>query len=140
MATTPKTFPLLHRLLGLALVSLAAVILLLKYLGIAPILRHDSFALVTAYTLSGFGIVLAAVALFVLKPVVPARLPGQSVEQYWTMPEVGPKAFLVWTVLEGAGMVAAMGYLITGEFVCAIATVLAILAYWLCGPSVFAKA
>jgi hypothetical protein len=48
MATTPTTFPLLHRLLGLALVSLAAVILLLKYLGIAPILRHDGFALVTA--------------------------------------------------------------------------------------------
>jgi hypothetical protein len=42
--------------------------------------------------------------------------------------------------LEGAGMVAAMGYLITGESVSAIATILAILALWLCGPNVFAKA
>src|SRR6476661_7640736 len=110
MATTPAAVPLLHRILGIGLVSLAAAILVLRYVGIAPLPQHDRVTLMIAYALSGFGVVLVAVALFVFKPRVPDRRPGQSVEQYWSMPEIGAKVFLVWILLEGAGTIAAVGY------------------------------
>lgn len=139
MASTPATLPVLHRFLGIGLVSLAASCLVLRYLGIASMPRHDSVTPVIAYTLSAFGVVLAAVALVVFKPRVPDRLPGQSVEQYWSTPEVGAKVLPVWFLLEGAGIMAAVGYFFTGEPVSAVATGVAIVAFWLCGPNVFAK-
>jgi hypothetical protein len=139
MAANPVV-PLLHRLLGIALVSLAAAILVLEYLGIAPILRRDSVTPVIAYALSGAGVVLAAVALLILKPRVPDRAPGQSVEQYWTRPEIGARVLPVWLLLESAGMLPAVGYLMTGELVTAFVAGLAILVYWWHGPDVIAKA
>lgn len=79
-------------------------------------------------------------ALFVFKPRVPDRLLGQSVEQYWSAAEAGGKAVLVWILLEGAGVLAVVGYCLTGEIVSAIAAGLTIVAFWMCGPGVFAKA
>jgi len=137
--TNPPTVPLLHWFLGIALVVFAAVCLILKYLGIAPILGHDSVTLMMAYTLSAVAVLLTVVALFVFKPRVPDRPTVQTVEQYWSTPEVGAKAMLVWILLEGAGTLAAVGYCLTGEPVSAIATGLTISAFWLCGPNVFAK-
>ena len=140
MATTPATLPLLHRFLGIGLVLVAASLLVLRYLGIAPMLPHDSVTRVIAYTLSGCGVVLAAVALFVFKPRVPDRSPGQSVEQYWSTPEVGAKVLPVWFLLEGAGMMAAVGYFVTGAPVSAVVAGLLIAGFSLCGPNMFAKA
>jgi|SRR5687768_11272237 len=139
MATAPATAPLLHRSLGTSLVLVAAVLLVLRYRGLAPTLPPDSITLI-AYTLSGFCAVLVAVALFVIKPRVPERRPHQSVEEYWSTPDVGTKVVLVWFLMEGAGMMAAVGYLLTGEPVSALAMGLAIVAFWLCGPNLFAEA
>lgn len=118
---------------------MAVVCLILSYLGIVPVLRHDSTTLVIAYTLAAIDLAIVVVALFVFKPLVPDRLLEQSVEQYWSAPEAGAKVVLVWILLEGAGVLAAVGYLLTGQPVSAIATGLTIVAFWLCGPSVFAK-
>src|SRR5687768_11242544 len=107
MATTPATAPLLHRSLGVGLVMLAAVIAFIRYRGLAPTLPPDSITLIL-YTLSGLCVVLMAVALFVIKPRVPDRRPQQSVEEYWSTPEVGAKASLVWFLMECAGMIAAV--------------------------------
>ena len=111
----------------------------LRYRGIVPTLSPDSIT-PAAYMLSGFCGMLVAVALFILKPRVPGRRPQQSVEAYWSAPEVGAKVFLVWFVMDSAGMMAAVGYFLTGELVSAVAMGLAIVAFWLCGPHVFAKA
>ncbi len=46
----------------------------------------------------------------------------------------------VWFLMEGAGMLAVVGYFVTGEPIAAIAAGLTIVAFWLCGPNVFAKA
>jgi hypothetical protein len=101
MATPPATLPVLHRLLGIGLMTIAVVFLILRYLDIPPTLQHDSVTQVIGYTLSGLGVVIAAVALFVFKPRVPDRSPGESVEQYWSRPEIGPKAMMVWIILDG---------------------------------------
>jgi hypothetical protein len=140
MPITPATLPVLHRVLGIGLTAIAVVFLILRYLDIPPMLPHDSVTQVIGYTLSGLGVVLAAVALFVFKPRVPDHSPGELVEQYWSRPEIGPKVMMVWIVLEGAGVMAAVGYLSTGEPVTAIAAGVVIVAFWLCGPNVFAKA
>ena len=117
----------------------ASALASLRYRGIAPTLSPDSIT-PAAYMLSGFCGMLVAVALFILKPRVPDRRPQQSVEAYWSAPEVGAKVFVVWFVMDSAGMMAAVGYFLTGELVSAVAMGLAIVAFWLCGPNVFAKA
>src|SRR5688572_14793368 len=114
MTGTPATVPLLHRFLGIGLIAIAAVAVVLRYFGIAS-LPHDDSATVVAYTLSALGILLVALAFLVFKPRVPLRAPGQSFEQYWATPEVGAKALPVWFLLEGAGTLASVGYLLTGE-------------------------
>jgi hypothetical protein len=140
MATTPATLPVLHRILGIGLMTTTVVFLALRYLDIPPTLPHDRVMPVIGYTLSGLGVVIAAVALFVLKPGVPDRSPGESVEQYWSRPEIGPKVMMVWMVLEASGVMAGTGYLLTGKPVTGIAAGAVIGAFWVCGPNVFAKA
>lgn len=139
MAATQATLPLLHRFLGIGLTALAAAACVFKYLGAVPLLGHGSVTPVVSYALSGIAAVIAAVALLVMKPRVADRGPGQSVEQYWSTPEVGTKVLPVWFLLEGAGILSVVGYLLTGELVSATATGLAIVAFWLCGPTLFAK-
>jgi hypothetical protein len=138
-AATPATVPMLHRFLGIGLLTVAAALLLLKYFGIAPGLRADSVTRLIAYSLSGIAVVLAAVALVVFKPRVPERSAAQSVEEYWSTPEVGSKVLPVWFLLEGAGTIAAVGYFLSSEPVAAVAMGVLIAAFWWCGPNVFAK-
>ena len=140
MVSPTATFPLLHRFLGIGLVAMAVVLSVLRSLGIPPPLGPGAVSLAIAATISGIAVVLAVIALFVLRPQVPERVPGQSVEQYWSVPGVGTKIVSVWFLMEGAGMLAVVGYFVTGEPIAAIAAGLTIVAFWLCGPNVFAKA
>jgi hypothetical protein len=140
MASPSATFPLLHRFLGIGLLAMAAVLAVLRSLGMAPPLGAGAVTLAIAATISGIAVVLAVVALFVLRPQVPDRAPGQMVEQYWSAPGVGTKVVSVWFLMEGAGMLAVVGYFLTGEPIAAIAAGLTIVAFWRCGPNVFAKA
>ena len=108
--------------------------------GHPPAAAPGTVTLAIAATTSGIAVVLAVVALFVLRPQVPERAPGQPVEQYRSVPGVGTKIVSVWFLMEGAGMLAVVGYFLTGEPIAAIAAGLTIVAFWLCGPNVFAKA
>ena len=117
----------------------AVTICFVRYRGLAPSLPPETITSML-YMLSGFCVVLMAVALFVVKPRVPERRPQQSVEEYWSTSEVGAKALLIWFLMEGVGMMAAVGYLLTGQPVTVVAMGLAIVAFWLCGPNMFAKA
>jgi hypothetical protein len=93
-----------------------------------------------AYTISGVSVVLVTVALVFLKPRVPERRAQQAVEEYWSTPEVNQSVSRVWFLVEGASTLAVVGYLLTGELVVAIVMALGIVAFWFCGPNVFAKA
>jgi hypothetical protein len=140
MATRPATVPLLHRFLGIGLVMLAGTFLVLAYLGIAPLLPPTDGRPVIAYALAAAGVLPVALALLVFKPRVPERRGGQPVEDYWSTPDVAAKALLVWFLMEGGAMLATIGFLLTGEPVSAIVMGVTVVAYWLCGPNVFAKA
>ena len=71
----------------------------------------------------------------VITLVGPDRSPGQSVDEYWSTPATVASIMTVWFLLEGAGTIAAVGYFFSEP-----ATGAAIVAFWLCGPNVFAKA
>lgn len=131
------TVPLLHRFLGIGLVMVATVFVTLNYVGVAPLLPREGASAAIAYAMSGISVVMGMVALLFLKPRVPDRKAGQSVEQFWSAPEAGAKVLPVWFLLESAGIAAIIGYLLTGEPVSLIVSALAIAAFWLCGPSVF---
>jgi hypothetical protein len=67
------------------------------------------------------GIVFAAgalvqvgVALAVVRRKIPARRYDQSVEGYWSANEVRGPSIMLWSLLEGAGLFSAVGYLLTG--------------------------
>jgi hypothetical protein len=120
-------------------VLVAAVSLVLTYLGIAPILPAGTVTPVIAYAPSVIAVALVAVALFVLRPRVPGCVPGQSGEEFWSAPEMGGKVLPIWFLLDGGGMIAAVGYILTSQPVSAFAMGLAIASYWWCGPDRFAK-
>ncbi len=131
---------LLHRILGIGVTTVAAVFLVLTYLGIAPILREpDGFEQIVAYVLSGVAAAVVAVALLIVKPRIPDRVFGQSVEEYWSEPKMRENVLLIWFLLEGAGILAAIGFFLTGAVVSAIAMGGAIVIYWLSGPKVLMK-
>jgi hypothetical protein len=137
--TTPTPVTL-HLFLGIGLMAVTVALFVLRYLGIPQVPRHEGITPMVAYGFSALALVLAAVALVVIKPRVPSRPPEQSVNEYWSSPEVLAKVMPIWFLLEGAATLAAIGYLFTGEPVTAITTGAAVVAYWLCGPNVFAKA
>jgi hypothetical protein len=131
---------LLHRILGIGVTTVPAVFLALTYLGIAPILREpDGFEQIVAYVLSGVAGAVVAVALLIVKPRIPDRVFGQSVEEYWSEPKMRENVLLIWFLLEGAGILAAIGFFLTGAVVSAIAMGGAIVIYWLSGPKVLIK-
>lgn len=139
MATSQANLPQLHQFLGIGQLILALIAMGLQFLGIVPLLPTDDGTRMIAYVLIGLAAVLIAAAVVVFKPRVPSRRPEQPVEQYWATPEVGARVLPVWFLLEGAGVLSVVGFLATGELVSAIATSVAIVAIWSCGPKAFAK-
>jgi hypothetical protein len=77
------------------------------------------------------------VARLFLKPRVPPRRMGLSVDDYWTQPGVVQRVFAVWFTLEGAAILTLVGYYMVGGSIAAVATSLAIIAFWLNGPRTF---
>jgi len=133
----PVTLPLLHRFLGIGLVTTVAILVFVRNLGLAP---PASWGSPIAYVFPGASVALFAVSFLVFKPRVPQRPMGEPVEQYWSTPQVVAKVLPIWFLMEGAGIIAAVGYFLTGEPVSALVAGLAIVAFWLTGPNVFANA
>ena len=139
MAETANAAILLHRFLGVGLVLVVGGSFVARYVGIVASIEGDT-APVVAYSLSGLSVILVAVATLFIKPGVPERRPGQSVEEYWSTPQVLAKVQLVFVLVEGAGVMPAVGYVLTAEPILAIVMLVATAAFWLCGPSVVGKA
>jgi len=128
---------LLHRFLGIGLVVLAAVFFGLRSRGIPEVRPPGQVTSTLAYAMSGIGVLMAAVALLVLRRRVPASRHGQSEDQYWARPEVAAAVMPVWFLLEGASIIAAVGYLFTAAPVTAAAAGILMAAFWLNGPASF---
>jgi len=131
---------LLHRFLAIGSTLLAVCFTGITAVGVGPLLpRGDESAPILAYIFAGIGSTLVLVTILVLKPRVPKLRPGQSVEQFWKQPETAQAAMLVWFLLEGASVLSAIGFLLTGEPAVAITMVTAIALLWFNGASAFGK-
>jgi len=139
MSAAQANVPMLHRFLGFGLFAIAAGAIAVKSLGAVSTPPQGEFTQMLAYAFSGIATVMVVVAFLVIKPRVPERQPGQSVDTYWSTPAIVAKVMLVWFVLEGGAMTAVLGYFLTGEVVAAGAACFGIAAFWLCGPNAFAK-
>ena len=112
----------------------------LAWQGIAPLLREDpESARLIAYAGAAVVAGIVAVALFVLKPRVPERTPGQSVEQFWATPKNVQKAQLLWFILEGAAALGSISFALTAQPLVWVVTALAVVTFWLNGPAALAR-
>ena len=129
----------LYRALAMGLLLVSGASLALGYFGIGPVLLDDTVPLAIAYAPSAIAGALVVVGVFVLAPRVPTRSPMTSVNEFWSNPEMGGKAVVVWFLVEGGGMLAAVGYLLTRHPSSAFVIGLSIAAYYWCRPERFAN-
>jgi hypothetical protein len=120
--------------LGLAL----AVFLFLRYRGVVPLLRADTARDLIALAMSGAACVAIAVGLLALRPRVPRREPGQTVDAYLDREDVIAAALPIWALCEGGGMIGAVGFALTGAIAPAIVGVASLVALLFYGPGYFA--
>jgi hypothetical protein len=133
MSTPAQAVPLLHRFLLTGLVVLTGVLALLRWQGIAPLPPGDSE--VIGYTFAALSIVLVLISLLLFKPRIPGRKPQQSIEQYWSAPEVTQSVLVMWFLMEGAGLLAAIGFFLSGEPAPIASLAIALVVFWLNGPN-----
>jgi hypothetical protein len=126
-----RTIRLLHVAMTLGLVLVAGIFFSLRRLkqgfDVWP-----PIGLVTA----GFAVVQLAAVLGILLPRMPRRPADQSPDDYWMTVARGD-TIIVWAMLEAAGLLSAVGYLLTGALASAATGVLAIAALALLGPARF---
>ena len=90
------------------------------------------------------GVLLAAIALVnlilalgFLAPRLPRRPADQSPDDYWMRTETRGAAIILWVLVEGAGLLSWVGYLLTGAWAPAAVGVLAVASLALLGPTRF---
>lgn len=116
--------------IGLTLVGATFFGVLLSFQG-QPLGSNPSLGDV----LAGLAVVLLVVASFTLRRRVPQRRFDQSSEDYWAGPESRGASIRLWTVVDGAGLMAWVGYVMTGRAAPVVAAVLAIVTLIAFRPS-----
>ena len=91
-------------------------------------------ASILSFVTAGLGLGNLAAALVLFRSKIPQRSVDQTPDDYWTSNEVRI-ALVTWAIIEGGGLVAWVGYLLTGTPVPAGVGVLAIAALMLVRPS-----
>ena len=89
----------------------------------------------TAITVAA--IVAIVVAVTLVRPRVPTQAPDQTPDLYWADATVRMTALVLWAAVEGGGLLAAVGYLLTGTTTSAIGLVIAIVTLATLGPRRF---
>ena len=89
---------------------------------------------VLTVVLTVIAVVPLFIALSVLRPRVPDRRVEQDVELYWRDASSRTSAIVLWATVEGAGLVGAVGYFLTGATAPAVAFALAVAALVLLRP------
>jgi hypothetical protein len=77
------------------------------------------------------------VAVTVVRPRVPEQAPEQTPDMYWGDATVRMTVMVLWAAVEGAGLLGAVGYLLTGATAPAIALVIGIVTLATLGPGRF---
>jgi hypothetical protein len=89
---------------------------------------------VIGLALAAVSFVLLAIAVSVLRPRVPDRRPEQGSVLFWSDAGSRVSAIMLWATIEGAGLVGAIGYFLTGGTAPAVAFALALGALVLLRP------
>jgi hypothetical protein len=134
--TGPPIAPVLHRSLLTSLLLVTGVLVVLRSgdTGAPPL---DGGNQMLGYTLSALSFVLVAVAVLFLKPRVPVRQERQPVEEYWSA--VTTTILPMWFIMEAAGVIAVVGYFLTGMTVAAVAIAVSIGLFIWYGPKAFVQ-
>ena len=133
------TFPqarairVLHLALTLGLTLCGVVLWVMRRTQEVPALVPASIGI--ALTVAAIAAIVVAVT--VLRPRVPPQAPDLTPDLYWADATVRMTALILWVAVEGAGLLAAVGYLLTGATACAIALVIAIVTLATLGPRRF---
>lgn len=115
---------ILHAALTAGLTLSAIVFFIVRRVSPLPALAQ---AQVLSLALTVAAISAIVVAFMVVRPRIPSRASEQTADLYWGDPTARMSALVLWAVVEGAGLIAAVGYLLTGATPPLIALVLAIL-------------
>lgn len=136
---SPRSARVLHRALLGGLLTICAVFVLIA-LGLhdAPLMAAGDTASMVGYVLAACGVMPILLGLLILKPRVPMRSSGQDDAAFWHV-ALGP-VISVWAVVEGAGIIGAVGALLTGSLAPGLAVAIALGCLVATGPSHFENA
>ncbi len=103
-------------------VAIGATFALVRRLSPRPLVDAPGIGVALAV----LALALLAVAVSALRPRLPERRSDQSADLYWSDARNRTLAIVLWVVVEGAGVLAAVGYLLTGSLASAGALALAL--------------
>ena len=134
--TGPPIAPVLHRSLLTSLLLVTGVLVVLRSgdTGASPLGANH----LLGYLLSALSFTLVGVAVLFLKPRVPVRRERQPEEEYWS--SVTGTILPMWFMMEAAGVIAVVGYFLTGMTVAAVAIAVSIGLFIWYGPKAFLQA
>lgn len=87
------------------------------------------------YVLAAVAALLLVVTQTVLRRRMPERRFDQSPDDYWGSPDIRGASILLWAVIDGSGLLAWVGYVLTGGVAPAVAALLSIATLVLYRPS-----
>src|SRR2546422_380016 len=121
--SAPRVVRILHIALIVGLVLSGATLYLVRRVLQRPSVED---APVLTLVLAAVAIVLLVLAVGALRPRVPERRPRQDPNAYWSEAGTRGAAIVLWAAIEGAGLVAAVGYFLTGGTAPAVGFALAL--------------
>lgn len=129
-----RAMRVLHLALTLGLALAGAVLFIVRRIQHLPPLVQEP-AVGIALTVAAISALLIAVT--VVRPRVPPQAPEQTTDMYWGDVTVRMTVLVLWVAVEGAGLLGAVGYILTGAPAPAIALVLGIVTLATLGPGRF---
>ncbi len=87
------------------------------------------------YVTAGLALVNLTVAVGLLRSRIPQRRMDQSPDDYWSTNESRGASIIIWAMIEGAGLLSWVGYVMSGGIVPAAVATLTIVALVMLRPS-----
>jgi len=132
LPSSSRVVRLIHTALTLGPVLTTVMFVIVRRLSPLPALPQ---AAAISLPLTVGAIVLLVVALTVLRPRIPEQVSDQTPDAFWGDARVRMTALTTWAVVEGAAILAAIGYLLTGTMLPTLALALGLTTLWWLRPA-----
>lgn len=129
-----RVMRVIHLALTLGLALAGVVFFIMRRVQQPPALVQSP---VVGIALAVAAVSTLVVAVTVVRPRVPLQAPQQTADMYWGDATVRLTVLFLWVAVEGAGLLGAVGYILTGATAPAIALVLGIGTLATLGPGRF---